>query len=401
MEYKNIVCNICSNIGMDNITIMLIWIMEILGTIIEINIKNKIIKKMIIISMWLTINVLEYSLFYIYYESILIPISILVLKGLGSIIRRKGITRLIYNTCISSIGILISILMIIYRKGNTVIEWLDITIIDNILSLISFSIKIPINPLHKWLIYAHSESSTIGSVILGGLILKLGIYGIYRINIRNKEKWLIILMLIITMISSINSSMIIILELDIKRIIAYSSIILMNIILGNLIMINWIGIYNSIILTYTLSLICSGLFILIGILYNRYLTKDNEYYSGLNINMNIFSKILLIMFFSNISLPLTCSFIGEFFIIWNFYLHYGLITIFILLSILFINILFIWYNTKILYTLINIYLLLIFDICRLEFFIIILFIFYITIIGIFPTYFTFLCDCITFYLLLI
>lgn len=287
--------------------------------------------------------------------------------------------------------------MYIYRQGNTIMDWLWITIIDNILSLISFSIKIPINPLHKWLIYVLSESSTIGSIILGGLILKLGIYGIIRINIKRKENFLILIIIIITIISCLYSSLTIFLEIDIKRIIAYSSIIHMNIIYGNIILIDWIGIYNSILLTFTLSLICSGLFMIIGIFSNRYLTKDYLYLSGVNLHMNLFSKFILFLFFSNISIPLTSSFIGEILILLNFILLFGFISFFYFYCILLINILFIWYNTRILYTYINIYILLVFDITRLEFFILILFSFYIFFFGIFPYFFTFLSDSFSFF----
>lgn len=257
--------------------------------------------------------------------------------------------------------------------------------IDYILGLISFMVKVPVNPFLKWLVYALGESSTIGSVILGGWILKIGSYGIYRINMNNEYILINMIIIVLTIWSCINSSIAIYYEIDIKRIIAYSSVILMNMVLGNIIRVEDIGILGSVIVNFSLSIISSGLFIMIGILYLRYLTRELFYYSGLSNVMNVFSKLVLILMTSNISIPLTGSFIGEMLMLTNILKEIGLISIGYIWSILLINILIIWYNTRIIYSQVSVYILKVLDINRIEFIVLVYINIYNIMVGIVPS----------------
>lgn len=180
--------------------------------------------------------------------------------------------------------------------------------------IITFLIKLPIYPLHNWLTLAHVEASTIGSVILASIVLKISIYGILKYNIivlYSIINYYSPFLILLSLISIIKISHIIINQIDIKLIIAYSSILHTNYMLLSLLSLNNIGLYGSIISSIAHGFISTGLFISVGILYKRYKSRIILYYNGLSQVMVLFSICWTLLILSNISLPLTSNFIGE------------------------------------------------------------------------------------------
>jgi NADH:ubiquinone oxidoreductase subunit 4 (subunit M) len=180
---------------------------------------------------------------------------------------------------------------------------------------IGFAVKIPLLPFHIWLPEAHVEAPTPGSVILAGILLKLGTYAMFRFLLNgfaNIYTDLQFLIFTVFLIGLLYSSMVAFVQFDIKRIIAYSSIAHMNFLLFGLFSNTMTGLFGSFILMFGHAITSSALFLSIGVLYDRYKTRLIFYYGGLVYFMPIFSVLFFILILSNFGFPGTFNFIGEF-----------------------------------------------------------------------------------------
>lgn len=183
---------------------------------------------------------------------------------------------------------------------------------------IAFASKVPMVPVHLWLPEAHVEAPTAGSVILAGVLLKLGTYGLIRYSIPLFPKasfFFTPFVYTISIIGVIYTSFTAIRQSDFKRIIAYTSIAHMNLVIIGIFSFNIIGIEGAIFQSLSHGFVASALFLVIGIVYDRYHTRIVKYYSGLASVMPIYIFVFLFFTMANISFPGTSSFIGEFLIL--------------------------------------------------------------------------------------
>jgi proton-translocating NADH-quinone oxidoreductase chain M len=269
----------------------------------------------------ITFSTLDLIIFYIFFESVLIPMFLII--GIwGSRERKiKASFYLFIYTLTGSLFMFIAIIHIYLTTGTTLYILLYNYNFDIFYQKIywlafffSFAVKVPMLPFHIWLPEAHVEAPTSGSVILAGILLKLGSYGLIRFSLPLFPKATVFftpLVLIFCLISVIYASITAIRQTDLKRIIAYASVAHMNMIIIGLFSLTIEGIEGSLLQMLSHSIVSSALFLCIGILYDRYHSRYLSYYSGLAHTMPIYSMFFLFYIFANISIPGTSSFVGE------------------------------------------------------------------------------------------
>ncbi len=262
--------------------------------------------------------------FFIFFERTLIPIYFLVLLW-GSRERRVRASYLIsIYTLLGSIFIFFNLLYLYSKTGTTDYELLlqmQLTEEDQlflwITFFIAFAAKIPLFPLHIWLPEAHVEAPTIGSVLLAVLRLKLGTYGLIRFSLPLFPIGTTFFGPIVStfaFIGIIYTCFTAIRQIDLKKIIAYSSVGHINVVLLGIIAGTSEALQGAIFQILSHGVVSGTLFFCVGTLYERYSVRSLKYYGGLAHFYPIFTRVFLRFSLANISFPLTSSFIGEFLI---------------------------------------------------------------------------------------
>jgi len=254
-----------------------------------------------------------------------------------------------FFTVASSILLLIGIGLIYYKGGSLYFDdlkymWLDemTQILVGLLFFFGFAAKIPILPLHIWLPEAHVEAPTVGSVILASLLLKFGFYGMVRIifSVCDSNVLLVLRPIFLTFccISLVYSAICAVRQIDLKKIIAYSSVVHMNVALLGFFVSFQGGLVGATYLMISHGLISGAMFFCVGLLYERFHIRNFMYFGGLVQYMPLFSIFFFIIMFSNMSLPGTCNFIGEILVFISLFCNGFFVMLLGLLSVVFVAI---------------------------------------------------------------
>jgi len=179
----------------------------------------------------------------------------------------------------------------------------------------SFAVKIPMWPFHTWLPDAHVEAPTAGSVILAGVLLKMGAYGFIRFSIGmfpEASEFFLPLIFSLSVIAIIYTSLVAFAQTDMKKLIAYSSVAHMGIVTIGIFVLNQQGIEGAMMQILSHGIVSAALFLCVGIIYDRMHTREINFYGGLVNRMPRYAVVFMIFVLASIGLPGTSGFIGEF-----------------------------------------------------------------------------------------
>lgn len=263
-------------------------------------------------------------LFYFFFEAVLIPMFIII--GVWGGPRRVYATfKFFLFTLLGSVLMLLAIIVMIGQSGSADISFLNFYEFSPSLQIYlflaffaAFAVKIPMWPLHTWLPDAHVEAPTAGSVILAALLLKMGGYGLIRINLPMFPEASAIFgpfILILSAIAVIYASLVALAQTDMKKLIAYSSVAHMGFVTAGIFTMNEYGLQGAVLQMLSHGVVSAALFLIVGIVYERVNSRDISRFQGLVEVMPKYAVLFLVFLFSSIALPGTSGFVGEILVI--------------------------------------------------------------------------------------
>ena len=267
--------------------------------------------------------VLDLLLFYVFFESVLIPLFLIVGIWGASEARIRASFLLFLYTLFGSLWMLLAIMVIYYNVGSTDLQLISLSEISLdsqkllwFAFFISFAVKTPTYPFHTWLYKAHAEAPLAGSILLAAVILKLATYGYLRILLNllpDASAYFSPLVQTVAIVTLVYASLATLRQVDTKAYIAYSSIAHMAVVVLGLFSNTIQGIEGGILLSLAHGFVSSALFICVGgVLYNRYHTRTISYYRGLVLTMPVFTIMFFLFTIFNTGVPLSVNWVGEF-----------------------------------------------------------------------------------------
>jgi NADH-quinone oxidoreductase subunit M len=267
---------------------------------------------------------LDLLFFYIFFEATLIPMF-LVIGIWGGENRLYASYKFFIYTLAGSVFFLIGIILLfLYTKTTDIIVLtsicknffpLNFQVIFFVLFFASFAIKVPMFPFHTWLPDAHVQAPTAGSVILAGILIKLGAFGFIRYSLPLfplASQYFADTIFVLSLIAIIYGSLVALMQEDMKKMIAYSSVAHMGFVTMGIFSLTHQGIEGAIMQMISHGLISSALFICVGIIYDRLHTKKIKDLGGLATKMPNFAMFAMILTMGSVGLPGTSGFVGEF-----------------------------------------------------------------------------------------
>ena len=323
-------------VGVDGISILFILLTAFLTPLCiiasERSIKSRMLEYMVAFLILETLMIgvfvsLDLILFYLFFEAVLIPMFIII--GVwGGKNRVYASYKFFLYTLLGSVLMLAAILWIYNFSGQQLgSPTTDMRVLMNELNIpggaqtwlwlaffASFAVKMPMWPVHTWLPDAHVEAPTAGSVILAGILLKLGGYGFLRFSLPmfpNASLELAPIIFWMSVIAIIYTSLVAYRQNDMKKLIAYSSVAHMGFVTMGIFTFNMQGIQGGIYQMLSHGVISGALFFCVGVIYDRMHTREISFYGGLVKHMPVYAAFFMLFTMANVGLPGTSGFVGE------------------------------------------------------------------------------------------
>ncbi|MBI78134.1 MAG: NADH-quinone oxidoreductase subunit M [Rhodospirillaceae bacterium] len=317
------------HMGVDGISVLFVLLSTVLTPICILAswdaIKSRVKEYMIAFLVLETLMVgmfcaLDFVLFYIFFEGVLIPMF-LIIGVWGGKRRVYAAFKFFLYTLTGSVLMLLAILAVYLQAETTDIPaLLDFSFpakVQNWLWLAffaSFAVKVPMWPVHTWLPDAHVEAPTAGSVILAGVLLKMGAYGFLRFSVPMlplASEFFTPLVFGLSIIAVIYTSLVALVQLDMKKLIAYSSVAHMGFVTLGIFTFNQQGVTGAIFQMLSHGIVSAALFLCVGVIYDRMHTREIERYGGLVERMPKYAFCFMVFMLASVGLPGTSGFIGE------------------------------------------------------------------------------------------
>jgi NADH-quinone oxidoreductase subunit M len=337
------------HVGIDGITLLLILLTTFLGPLAVLSswsaIENRV-KEYYAFMLMLQTGMLgvfislDFFMFYVFWEVMLVPMYFLI--GVwGGPRRLYAAIKFFLYTLVGSVLLLLGILALYFIYPSIAAQHPELaaqfgsTPTFNVLAFhamaqylpynfqwwvflaffVGFAIKVPMFPFHTWLPDAHVEAPTAGSVILAGVLLKMGTYGFLRFSLPilpEATKHFVPMMVALAIIAIVYGALVAMMQPDMKKLVAYSSVSHMGFVMLGMFALNPNGLNGSILQQINHGVSTGALFLIVGIIYERRHTREIAQFGGLSTVMPVYATIFLIMTMSSIGLPLLNGFIGEF-----------------------------------------------------------------------------------------
>lgn len=271
-----------------------------------------------------TFVALDTVLFYVFFEGVLIPMF-LIIGVWGGQRRIYAAFKFFLYTLLGSVLMLVAILAMYSKLGTTSIPvlmnndlpfnwqvWLFVAMFA------SFAVKMPMWPVHTWLPDAHVEAPTGGSVILAGVLLKMGGYGFLRFSLPmfpEASMFFAPVIFTLSIIAIVYTSLVALVQTDMKKMIAYSSVAHMGYVTLGIFTLTPQGVEGAVFQMISHGIVSGALFLIVGVVYDRLHTRDMNRYGGIVKNMPIYSTLFMVFMLASVGLPGTSGFVGEFLVL--------------------------------------------------------------------------------------
>lgn len=315
--------------GVDGISILLVLLTTFLMPLCFIAsmgvIKTRVTEYMVAFLVLETLIIgvfcsLDIVMFYVFFEAGLIPMYLIIGVWGGNNKVYAAFKFFLYTLLGSMLMLIAVIAMIIVAGTSNIVELLAFDFAPGLQIWLwigffaSFAVKLPMWPVHTWLPDAHVQAPTAGSVILAGVLLKLGGYGFIRFSLPMfpvASQFFAPLVFVLSVIAIIYTSLVAFRQTDMKKLIAYSSVAHMGFVTIGLFAMNFIGLQGAMFQMLSHGVISAALFLIVGVVYDRMHTREIAAYGGLVHRMPVYAAIFLLFTMANVGLPATSGFIGE------------------------------------------------------------------------------------------
>jgi NADH-quinone oxidoreductase subunit M len=322
--------NITYRLGIDGISLFLVLLTSFLTPIciisawqaVTVRVREYMIAFLVLETLMIgTFCALDLFIFYMFFEGVLIPMF-LIIGVWGGPRRVYSALKFFLYTLTGSVLMLLAVIAIYFQVGSSDIRealaydfpgqvqfWLWLAFFA------SFAVKLPMWPVHTWLPDAHVEAPTAGSVILAGVLLKMGGYGFIRFSLPMlplASQNFAPLVFALSVIAIIYTSLVALAQSDMKKLIAYSSVAHMGFVTMGIFSVTSEGLQGAMFQMLSHGIVSSALFLIVGVIYDRLHTREIARYGGLANNMPKYAAVFMLFMLASVGLPGTSGFIGEF-----------------------------------------------------------------------------------------